>query len=79
MPAAGHVVGPERVFQGGDLAIERRHVGPLRHRIDEMHRGGVAPGLEIEVGLFGGRAVEDQRLDVAGGCPGGLSDSSVNR
>src|ERR1039458_9771295 len=34
MPAAGHIVRPERVLQGRDLAIEGCHVGPLRYRID---------------------------------------------
>src|ERR1035437_714852 len=64
VPTAGHVVGPERIFQGSDLTIERRHVGPLRHRIGEMHRGGVAPWLKIELSLFRGGALKHQRLNV---------------
>src|SRR5262245_51485250 len=50
VPAAGHVVGPERVFQAGHLAIERVDPDVLGHGVKQMDGGCIPPGLEIEMG-----------------------------
>ena len=52
MPAAGHVVRRDRVFQTRSSRSERRNLGVFIHRVHQMHRGGVAAGLEIEVRIL---------------------------
>lgn len=65
VPSAGHVEGGDRLLDRGHLAVERGEVGPGWRGAAQMDRGGIAPFLEIEVGLLNGRSVEKQGVEIA--------------
>ena len=67
MPAAGHVVGPERIFHPGHFAVEGGDFGASFDGIGKVHRSGIASGLHVEVHVPGGRPIEDERFDGLGG------------
>ena len=64
MPSARHIICPDRVFHRSDLTIKRLHVGSHRNRVHQMHRRSISPLLQIEMGAHGGRAIQQQRLQV---------------
>ena len=67
MPAAGHVVGPERIFHPGHFAVEGGDFGASFDGIGKVHRSGIASGLHVEVHVPGSRPIEDERFDGLGG------------
>ena len=70
--SARHVVSRDRVFDGGHFVVKPCDFRVLRRRIHEMHRGGVAARVEIEVRIRCGGPVEHERVEVAGGLPHGV-------
>ena len=63
--AAGHVEGVKRLLDGGDLVVEERDLFVLRRRIHQMHRGGVATRLEVEMRIQCRGPVEHEGFDEA--------------